>query len=345
MTHRILMTSMGGRNGEIAGLLEKGGCEVVLVPRPEPPGQPHVPSAEEIERFWRTADGFVMSGRDLVTREALEGAPNLKVGVSPIIGTENIDVPAATELGIVIGYGAVPENLLGVAEAVVMLTAALIKRLPAKWAAVREGGFRVDDPGHMVRNSTIGLIGFGNIGRGVARRLQGWETNVIVADPYVQAAAVEEHGARLVDLDTLLRTADVVSISVVLNDETRHMLSDREFGLIKPGAYIINTSRGPCIDEAAMIRALDSGRLGGIAIDTWEQEPTNLENPLRDHPKVIATGHNIGHSHEVYAALGPAAAENVLRPLRGEPPLYFRNPEALPKFRERMARLGVNVAP
>lgn len=344
MAPKVLMTSLGGRNGEIAGLLEKAGCEVVMVPRPEPPGQPHIPSAEEIDRFWSTADAFVMSGRDLVTRQALAGAPNLKVGVSPIIGTENIDVQAATELGIAIGYGAVPENLLGVAEAVVMLAAALIKRLPAKWAAVREGGFRVDDPGHMVRNSTIGLIGFGNIGRGVARRLQGWEVNLLVADPYVDADLVEEHGGRLVDLDTLLRESDCVSISVVLTDETRHMISDREFDLMKPGAYIINTSRGACVDEAALIRALDAGKLGGVAIDTWEQEPANAENPLRDHPQVIATGHNIGHSHEVYAALGPAAAENVLRPLRGEPPLYFRNPECLPKFRERLQRLGITPA-
>ena len=340
MPPKVLMMSSSVRNQEIRQGLEAAGCEVVLVPREEPPLQPHVPSAAEIEQYWSDADAFVMTGRDLVTREALAGAPNLKTGASSIIGTENIDVTAATELGVVIGYGAVPENLLGVAEAVVMLTAALVKKLPAKWSAVREGGFRVDDPGHMVMDRTIGLIGFGNIGRGVAERLQGWHTRIITADPYASPASVAAAGVELVDLDTLLREADVVSISVVLNDETYHMISDREFSLMKPGAYLINTSRGPCVDESALIRALD-GHLGGMAIDTWEQEPTNLENPLRNHPKVIATGHNVGHSEEVYAALGPACVENITRALRGEPPLYLRNPEALPKWRERMAAMGI----
>jgi phosphoglycerate dehydrogenase-like enzyme len=110
---------------------------------------------------------------------------------------------------------------------------------------------------------------------------------------------------------------------------------------MKPSAYLINTSRGPCVDEEALIKALDDGRIAGAAIDTWEQEPTRGDNPLRAHPKIIATGHNVGHSEEVYAALGPAAAENMLRGLRGEPPLYTRNPEVLPRWRERLQRLGV----
>jgi D-3-phosphoglycerate dehydrogenase len=113
--------------------------------------------------------------------------------------------------------------------------------------------------------------------------------------------------------------------------------------LMKPGSYLINTSRGSCVDEAALIRALDSGRLAGAGIDTWQEEPTNFENPLRNHPGVIATGHNIGHSTEVYAALGPAAIENITRGLRGEPPLYLRNPEVLPAWRARLERLGVTA--
>jgi len=222
-----------------------------------------------------------------------------------------------------------------------MLAAAQIKRLPLKWNALRSGGYRVDDPGHMVMNSTIGLIGLGNIGRAVARRLQGWDANLIAADPYVDPKVAAELNVKLVDLDTLLQTADVVSIMVTLNDETRHLIGERELGLMKPGAYLINTSRGGAIDEPYLIEALNNGRLGGAAIDVWEQEPARADHPLRTHPNVIATAHNVGHSEEVYASLGPAAVENILRGLRGETPLYLRNPDVLPRWHERLQRLGV----
>jgi len=336
---KVLFASGVGRNGEVAEGLQKAGCEVLMIP-PGPQGQPHYPTDEEIEKYWRQADAFVMSGRDMVTREALAASPTMRVGASTIIGTENIDLKAASELGIVIGYGAVPENLLGVAEAVVMLAAALVKHLPAKWTSVREGGWRVDSVGNMMRGRTIGLVGLGNIGRAVAARLQGWEVDLIAADPYVDLAVAAALNVRLVDLDALMRESDVVSVMVTISDETRGLIGQRELDLMKPGAYFINTSRGAAVDEAALIRALDS-HLGGVAIDTWEREPSNLENPLRDHPKVIATGHNVGHSEEVYAALGPAAIENILCGLRGEPPPYLRNPEALPAWRERLQRLGI----
>lgn len=340
MAAKVIVSSRLGRADQITAGLEAAGCQVVVVPHSGPPTALHLPDAEEIARYWRDADAAIPAPRDQVTREVLEAATHLKVCASSIIGTEYIDVRAATELGIVVAYGAVPENFLGVAEAVVMLAAALIKRLPAKQAAVRDGGWRVENPGHMVKNSVIGLIGLGNIGRAVARRLQGWDTTLIATDPYVDPRVAEELGVRLVDLDTLLRTADVVSVMVTLTDETRHLIGERELGLMKPGAYLINTARGGCVDEAALIRALDS-HLGGAAIDCWDPEPADPANPLRTHPKVIGTGHNVGHSLELYAALPVATVENVTRALHGEPPLYVRNPEVLPRWRERLARLGV----
>ena len=338
---KVLLGGRSGRQGEVAEALERNGVEVVIVPRRAPPNELQIPDAEEIATYWRDADAFVFTGRDMVTREALIGAPKLRTGASWIIGTENIDVDAATELGIAIGYGATPENLIGVAEAVAMLATALIKKLPAKWGALQSGGYRVEHAGHMVMNSTIGLIGLGNIGRAVARRLNGWDTKVIAADPYVDPKVANELNVELMDLDTLLSTADVVSVMVVLNAETRHLIGQRELSLMKPGSYLINTSRGGAIDEKALIAALDGGRLGGAAIDVWEEEPARPDHPLRRHPNVIATGHNIGHSEELYASLAPAAVENILRGLRGEPPLYFRNPEVASRWQERLQRLGV----
>jgi len=341
MPLRVVVPQVMGRNEEIARLLEAEGCEIVRLPAIEP-GSPSEWSGEEIERYFLDADAFVgvFAGRP-ISRRVLEAATKLRVGASPIIGTETIDVDAATDLGIAIGYGAAPENLLGVAEAVVMLAAACLKNLPGKWESVRGGGWRTNDPGHMVMNRTVGLVGLGNIGRATAKRLQGWECNIIGADPFVTAADAASFGVQLVELDDLLRTADVVSVSVTLSDSTRHLIGDRELALMRPDAYLINTARGPCVDEAALIEALDAGRIAGAAIDTWEQEPTRVENPLRTHPKVIATGHNVGHSEEVYAALPGLAAENILKGLRGEDPTCFRNPEVRPRWHNRLRALGV----
>jgi phosphoglycerate dehydrogenase-like enzyme len=341
VTPKIIVSSRLNWGEQIIPGLEAAGCEVVVIPHSGSPLAVHVPDAGEVARYWRDADGFIVGLRDHVTREVLEAATNLKAGASPVIGTEHIDLQAATDLGILIAHGAVPENFLGVAEAVVMLAAALIKQLPAKSQAVRAGGWRVDDAGRMVTNSVIGLLGLGKIGRAVARRFQGWDTTLIAADPYVDSGVADELGVKLVDLDTLLRTADVVSVMVTLTDETRHLIGERELALMKPGAYLINTARGGCVDEAAVIRALDGGHLGGVAIDAWDPEPSDAANPLRTHPKVIATGHNVGHSREVYAALPPAAVENLSRAVRGETPPYVRNPEVLPRWRERLARLGI----
>jgi D-3-phosphoglycerate dehydrogenase / 2-oxoglutarate reductase len=341
----VLISNRDASLGLIADELERQGNSIVVLPPVElPPGQPRIPSAEEIERYWLDADAFIMGGRDRVPREVLEAAPNLRVGASWVIGTEHIDVEAATDLGIVIGFGATPENYLGVSEAVVMLTAALLRRLPAKWEALRTGGYRVDDPGQMVQNHVIGLVGLGNVGRGAARRLQGWDARLIAYDPYVAPEAAAELGVELVDFETLLRTADVVSIMVTLTHETRYLIGERELGLMKPGAHLVNTARGACVDEEALLRALDEQHLAGAAIDVWEVEPAREDHPLRTHPKVIATGHNIAHSREAYASLVPAAVENISRGLRGEPPLYVRNPEVLPRWRERLARLGVTPA-
>ncbi|HEU5402935.1 MAG TPA: NAD(P)-dependent oxidoreductase [Terriglobales bacterium] len=167
-------------------MLEKEGYELLRLPAAEP-GARLILTPAQIHEFFGDADAFLGFGGGsgmMVTREMLEAGRKRRVGVSPIIGTENIDVEAATELGIVIGFAAAPENFLGGAEAVVMLTAALVKRLPAKWQAVRDEGWRVDSAGHMLQNATVGLIGFGNIGQAVARRLKPWDCRIIASDPY-----------------------------------------------------------------------------------------------------------------------------------------------------------------
>ena len=341
MAPKVLL-SPRSRTNEIAPPLKAAGCNVVLLPLHESDGIQEF-SGEEIATYFADADAFIGGGREHYSGAVFEGAKRLRIGCCVAIGTESFDIDAATELGIVIAHGATPENYLGVAEAIVMNCAALIKQLPAKRIAVQEGGWRVPFAGHMVANSTIGMIGFGKIGRAVAKRLEPWGCRLIATDPYVDPSHALQFGVELMDLDTLLQTADLVSLQVVLTDETRDMLGEREFSLMKPGAYFINTSRGLCVDEGALVSALDSGRLAGAAIDVWRREPTNEENPLRNNPKVIPTGHNVGQSEESATAFAPAAVENVLRGLRGQRPLYLRNPEVLWLWRRRLARLDAEA--
>jgi len=148
----------------------------------------------------------------------------------------------------------------------------------------------------------------------------------------------------LVDFDTLFQQSDVVLTLVTLTPETHHILGERALSLMKPTASVINIGRGGCVDEAALVRALDEGRIAGAAIDTWEVEPPPLDHPLRKHPKVIATSHNVGHSAELYDALPEAAAQSTLSALRGETPLYARNPVVLPLWRERIAAIEARGA-
>jgi phosphoglycerate dehydrogenase-like enzyme len=340
---KVVVASHLGRQERAAELLQQEGCELIRLPAFEP-GVRATLTPAQIEEYFADADAFlspVGATGMMVTREMMEAGKKLRVGASPIIGTENIDVEAATELGIVIGFGPAPENFLGVAEAVVMLAAALVKRLPSKWQTVRNRGWRVDYAGHMLQNSTVGLIGFGNIGQAVAKRLRHWDCRMIGSDPYVKPEVAREHGVELVEMDTLLRESDVVSIMVTLGDSTTHLIGERELSLMKPTAYLINTARGACVDEQALIRALDEDRLAGAGIDVWEQGPAGLDNPLRTNDKVITTAHNIGHSEELYDRLPYLAAENLLRGLEGEAPVCVRNPEVLPRWRERLQRLGV----
>jgi D-3-phosphoglycerate dehydrogenase / 2-oxoglutarate reductase len=339
MPYRVVVGPSPAALSDLPALLEAQGCEVVRLP-----DNAEGWTDDMIRQYAAGAQALVgIFANTKLPRSVMEEAPDLRVIVSPVIGTEHIDVKAATDLGIAVGYGATPENYLGVAEAVVMLIAMWRKRFIGKYETVRTGGWRALNPGRMVRHSTVGLIGFGNIGRAVARRLAGWECEVIATDPYIDPAVAPPLGVRLVDLDTLLATADTIVLLVTLTDETWHMIGAPQLAKMKPEAFLINVARGGLIDEPALVAALHDNRVAGAAIDTWEQEPAPLINPLREHPRVLVTGHNIGHSEEAYASLPVAAVENTMRGLAGQPPLHFRNPEVLEKWRERLARLGVNV--
>lgn len=335
----VVVSALPGHIEPTVELLAEAGCEVRRLP-----GHASFTWTESsIEEHLREADGLVgLFAKAPITQTVLLGAPRLRVVTSPIIGTETIDVEACSELGIVVGFGATEENVVGMAEAIVMLAAALRKQLPDKMAAVADGSWRPSTgPGHLLRDSVVGLVGFGAIGRTTAERLAGWGCRLLVNDPYLSPGSTSE-AIELVGLDELLESSDVISLTVPLTDETRNLIGAPELARMKPGASLINTSRGGIVDEAALLDALDRGRLAGAAIDTWVEEGVatpGADYPLRHHPKVIATGHSVGHSIEVYDSHPPAACDNTLRALRGVVPLHVRNPEVLPSWRERVTRL------
>lgn len=331
MPRRIVAAASLASHEAVIDRLRDAGCEIERLPDPFPGWTPEI-----IGRFTPEADAFVGTFRGLgLPREALAAAPRLRVITSPIIGVEHIDVRAATEFGVLVANGAMEENFEGMAEAGVMLVAALRKHLHLKTASVAAGEWKQAAPGGLVAGSTVGLLGLGRIGRGIARRLASWNCSLIAHDPYVDPAVAAELGVDRVDFDALLARADTLLVLVTLTPETRHIIDADAIARMKQGACLVNIGRGGCVDDAALLQALDSGHLAGAAIDAWEQEPPAPDHPLRRHPRVIATAHDVGHSAELYARIPEIAAENTLRALRGEVPRHVANPAAIERWRER----------
>lgn len=314
-------------------------AEIIRGPASGAPGMMVYDKADYADLFGR-ADIIIASPLAQINRAILEAAPRLRAVMSPVIGVESIDVDAASELGIMVGHGATPENFIGMAEASVMLIAAMVLELPIKQKLLRDNAPRPRQmSARLVRGKTIGLIGMGRIARAVVERMQGWGVHFLAFDPYVtqdQAPA----GVTMVDLTTLLTGSDVVSVHVTVTGETRHMLGEAELQQMRRDAFLVNTARGAAIDEAALYRVLKEGGIAGAALDVFEQEPLPADSPLRTLDNVILTPHMIGHTKDVMDSLPVAARENVRRVFNGEPPLYTKNPDVLPRWRDRLATLN-----
>ena len=292
--------------------------------------------ARESSTVLKSADVLVAIGSFHCTRELMIQAPQLRAVVSPFIGTEGFDESAATALGIVVANGQVPENFLSMAESTILLILASLYSLHWWEKQLRENiphPPRV--PGRMLRGRTVGLIGFGQIARGVASRLSTWEVMIQTYSPRLREPLPS--GVTRVELDELLRTSDVVCVLASLNAETRGMLDLDRLRLMKPDAVLINTARGGIVDETALVQIAHERPSFKIALDTFAEEPLPPQSPLRGLPNAILTPHAIGHTQESLDALPIAAIENVLRVLRGELPLYVRNPAVIPRWNARWA--------
>ena len=287
-------------------------------------------SPEELARIIPPYDALIVRSGTRVTREVLAAAENLKVIARAGVGVDNIDIDAATEYGVMV-VNAPTGNIVAAAEHTIALLMALARRLPQAYVAMREG--RWDRKAYMgveVREKTLGLIGLGRVASEVARRARGLEMHVIAHDPYVSTEYAQKLGVALVPLEELLSRADVVSLHLPLTAETRHFMNAARFARMKPGSYLINTSRGGVVDEEALLRALDEGRLAGAALDVFSVEPLPEDHPLRRHPKVILTPHIGGSTVEAQARVARDAAEQVIAVLQGRPAPYAINAPIVP---------------
>jgi phosphoglycerate dehydrogenase-like enzyme len=338
--------------GETHRLLQDQGCRVIL-------GRaswdtPHGDNEAEMARLAAGCDALIGTSirSSPIARRILESSDRLRVVAKYTIGVDDVDVDAATELGILVTHAPTEANWGGVAEGTIAAMLTMLKKVRERDRHLKAGnpwrdpalqgtyvGARADGyPG-----ITLGLIGLGRIGRRVASLLRPWQIRMLGHDPYVPDAVFAEHGVQRVDLDTLLRQSDVVSLHVVLTRETRHLIGAPQLRLMKPTAILINTARGPCVDEAALVEALQQGRLAGAALDVFEHEPLPLDSPLRSlGNKVLLSPHMV--SANVGSGLRPGirwATESVLRALRGEVPNNVYNREVIPRWQRRFGGRSV----
>jgi D-3-phosphoglycerate dehydrogenase len=280
------------------------------------------------------------ASRDSYTRKFMESVKRLRVVSKYGIGVEKIDIKAATENGILVANTPVPENVHSVAEHAIALMLGLTKRLFYTVDYAKKGSWRDQNvETQELFGKTVGIIGLGRIGRALIEKLSGWRMNFLAYDPYRKAEEIKADGATPASLPDLLRESDFVSIHVVVTNETRKMIGEEELKLMKRSAFLINTARGEVIDEKALIKALEQGWIAGAGIDVTDPEPPAKDNPLFRMENVILTPHTAGWTGESLNRITQLATRNLLNALKGDLPESLVNPEAVPKWRERLKAL------
>jgi D-3-phosphoglycerate dehydrogenase len=291
-------------------------------------------AAEVIERTY-DADGLIVSASP-ITREVMSALKNLKVVVRTGVGYDVIDVPAATELGVVVVN--IPDLWIReVANHALTLLLAWNRKLITLNNEVKSGIWQTRVPGPVtgsLHGETVGIVGLGNIGSAFAKRVAALETHVIACDPYVDDARFTALGVERVSLDTLAARADYVSVHTLLNAETHHLINETFLRRMKPTACLINTSRGPVVDEQALVRALQEKWIAGAALDVRESEPPATDSPLAHMDNVILTPHAAYFSSPAVARVPQRCGEEVARMLTGQRPLHVVNPEVYQALRK-----------
>jgi D-3-phosphoglycerate dehydrogenase len=315
-------------------------CEAALARVPAKMSTlPFIGTEDELISRARDADALVISSTP-VTRGVMGALEGLKTVVRTGVGYDVIDVPAATELGVIVVN--VPDVWIReVANHALALLLAWNRKIITLDRQVHAGVWTSGVPGPYtgaLHGETVGIVGLGNIGSAFARRVAALETQVIACDPYVDDARFAALGVERVTLEALAERSDYVSVHTLLNAETRHLIGEAFFRRMKPTAILVNTSRGPVVDEGALARALQERRLAGAALDVWEEEPISADHPLLRMDNVIATPHAAYFSTAAVAQVPRRCGEEVARVLTGQRPLNVVNAEVYAPGAVRRAR-------
>ena len=263
------------------------------------------------------AEALLVRSATRVDAEALGHAPRLKVVARAGVGLDNVDVPAATERGVMV-VNAPTSNIVSAAEHAVALLLAVARRIPAADASLRSGQWeRSSFGGVELSGKTVGVVGLGKVGQLVAQRLTAFGTELIAYDPYVSPARAAQLGIELIDLDELLSRADAISIHLPKTPETLGLIGADQLAKTRPGVLIVNAARGGLVDEQALADAVRRGQVGGAGIDVFATEPCTA-SPLFELPQVVVTPHLGASTTEAQDRAGTDVARSVLRALRGE---------------------------
>jgi D-3-phosphoglycerate dehydrogenase len=300
---------------------------------------PFIATEEEVIARARDAAALVVTSSP-ISRKVMSALEDLKVVVRTGVGYDVIDIPAATELGVVAVN--IPDVWVReVANHTMALLLAWNRKIITLDRNVHAGSWGAGIPGAWtgsVYGETVGIVGLGNIGSAFARRVAAFEASVIAHDPYVDDAHFKALGVERVSLETLAERADYVSVHTLLNAETRHLINEAFLRRMKPTAMLINTARGPVVDEQALAQALTEKRLACAALDVWEHEPVASDNPLLRMDNVIATPHAAFFSSSAVARVPRRCGEEVARALTGQQPLNVVNLEVYAPGAVRRAR-------
>jgi glyoxylate reductase len=295
--------------------------------------EPPVPR-DVLLREAESADGILSLLTERIDEEVLAAATRLRVVSNMAVGYDNVDVPACTRRGVAVCNtpDVLTETTADLAFALLLATA---RRLVEAERYIRAGRWSTWSPlqlvGQDVHGRTIGIVGAGRIGTAVARRALGFGMRILYAARGAKPE-LDALGAERRDLDSLLREADFVTLHVPLTEQTRHLIGRRELRRMKPSAVLINTARGPVVDEAALVQALREGWIWAAGLDVFEHEPIGPDHPLLALPNVVALPHVGSASVATRTRMATLAAENLLAVLDGRRPPHVVNPEVLERY-------------
>lgn len=276
-------------------------------------------SKEELIAAIGEYDALAVRSETKVTADVLAAAANLKIIGRAGVGVDNIDVPEATRRGIIV-VNSPGGNTIAAAELTMALLLAMARNIPSANASLKGGEWkRSKYVGVELYKKVLGVVGFGKIGREVARRALSFDMDVIAHDPFLSEEAASRAGVRLVDFDEVITKSDFLTFHLPKNAQTANMINDSQLARMKDGVRIVNCARGGIIEEEALVRAIESGKVAGAAIDVYTQEPTSPENPLLAMPQTVTTPHLGASTEEAQVNVAIDVAEQIIDVLAGNP--------------------------